>query len=191
MHWCHRAAMLGVKAIALYALVICDQRATGTFLTTAFTRNPIDPQARAPWDYDVICIRSIHIKRGFCFLITFLSTKYECHKWMCWPCFATKYLTYLPASLSSWYFRCWGAWSAGPGHVVGPSRLSRHRRPADRHCRSHSSSQIRLACDAWIKGNMEYLLHDYILTWIAYILGVKKNFCYFSSLITFYYIHES
>ena len=33
--------------------------ATGTFLTTAFTRNPIDPQGRAPWDYDVICIRSI------------------------------------------------------------------------------------------------------------------------------------
>ena len=33
--------------------------ATGTFLTTAFTCNPIDPQGRAPWDYDVICIRSI------------------------------------------------------------------------------------------------------------------------------------
>ena len=32
---------------------------TGTFLTTAFTRNRIDPQGRAPWDYDVICIRSI------------------------------------------------------------------------------------------------------------------------------------
>ena len=33
--------------------------ATGTFLTTAFMRNPIDPQGRSPWDYDVICIRSI------------------------------------------------------------------------------------------------------------------------------------
>ena len=41
----------------------CDlrQHATGTFLTTAWsTRNHIDPQARAPWYYDIICIRSIH-----------------------------------------------------------------------------------------------------------------------------------
>ena len=25
---------------------------------------------------------------------------------------------------------------------------------------------------------------------VVHVLGVKKNFCYFSSLITFYYIHE-
>ena len=25
---------------------------------------------------------------------------------------------------------------------------------------------------------------------VLYLLGVKENFCYFSSLITFYYIHE-
>ena len=44
----------------------CDlrPRATGTFLTTAFTHNPSDPQARAPWDYDVICIRSMLIGRS-------------------------------------------------------------------------------------------------------------------------------
>ena len=46
MHLCHHAAMLllGVQAIALYALVI----STGTFLTTAFRHNPIDPQGKTP-----------------------------------------------------------------------------------------------------------------------------------------------
>ena len=46
----------------LYCVVCaCDlkPRATGTFLTTAFTRNPIDSQVRAPLDYDIICKRSI------------------------------------------------------------------------------------------------------------------------------------
>ena len=42
-------------------LCTCLWSATDTFLTTVFTRNPIDPQGRAPWDYDVICIRSIDI----------------------------------------------------------------------------------------------------------------------------------
>ena len=33
-------------------------------------------------------------------------------------------------------------------------------------------------------------LSDRILSITIIILGVKTNFCYFSSLITFYYIHE-
>ena len=56
MHWRHHAAMLGVWAIALYALVICDWHISDNCI---YMHNPIDPQGRAPWDYDVICIRSI------------------------------------------------------------------------------------------------------------------------------------
>ena len=33
--------------------------APGTSLTTAFMHNPMVPQGRVRWDYDVICIRSI------------------------------------------------------------------------------------------------------------------------------------
>ena len=39
---------------------------------------------------------------------------------------------------------------------------------------------------AW-HGTVQYKCRH---TMYMYVLGVKKNFCYFSSLITFYYIHE-
>ena len=34
-------------------------------------------------------------------------------------------------------------------------------------------------------------MYVYMYVQCMYVLGVQKNFCYFSSLITFYYIHES
>ena len=47
--------MLGVKAIALYALVICDWHISDN----CFYAKSYWPQGRAQWDYDGICIRSI------------------------------------------------------------------------------------------------------------------------------------
>ena len=39
-----------------------------------------------------------------------------------------------------------------------------------------------------IMTHVKTICNDFIST--KQILGVKNNFCYFSSLITFYYIHE-
>ena len=66
MHWPHHAAMLGVKAIALYALVICDHVRLAHFWQLLIKLRVIllTPKARAPWYYDVICIRSIHFGIG-------------------------------------------------------------------------------------------------------------------------------
>ena len=53
--WTSSSRRVGGKGHCFVRIVIRDWHISDNCVS----RNPIDPQGRAPWDYDVICIRSI------------------------------------------------------------------------------------------------------------------------------------
>ena len=107
LHWRHRAAMLGVKAIALYALVQLAH-----FWQLLLRVNPIDPQAAAHFCFfdGVTCTRSIA----------------ECYLWLV-KCLNIvtqgAYCIKLLPEKNSGYFKATRSWQAPLRHANKRSML--------------------------------------------------------------------